>query len=211
MDGTLVDNMRFHTRAWVALAERLGLEVEPSVFEHELAGRKTDEILIWLVGRELTRAELDELAHEKESAYRELYRPELEPMPGLLDLLGRLERRGVPRAVATAAPPGNRELVLEGLGIAPRFERVIGSEHAPRGKPAPDIYLAAARELGVPPANCVAFEDAVNGVLSARAAGMTAVGVLTTTTEAALLEAGARWVIADFRELPPELEALLQL
>lgn len=210
MDGTLVDNMRFHTRAWVALAKRLGREVAPRVFEHEHAGKKNDEILPWLLGRELGREELDALAHEKESAYRELYRPELAPMPGLVAFLDRLEARGVALAVATAAPPGNRALVLEGLGLLPRFRKVIGSEHAPRGKPAPDIYLAAARELGLEPARCLAFEDAVNGVLSARAAGMPCVGVLTTTTEAALREAGAAWVVPDFASLPAELEASLQ-
>lgn len=209
MDGTLVDNMRFHTRAWVALASRLGRPVDPTVFEHEHAGKKNDEILPWLVGRELSRAELDALAHEKESTYRELYRSELTPMPGLLAFLDRLERGGVACAVATAAPPGNRELVLGGLDIARRFAKVIGAEHAPRGKPSPDIDLAAARELGLEPAVCLAFEDAVNGVLSARAAGMPAVGVLTTTTEKALRDAGAAWVIRDFASLPADLEARL--
>ena len=155
MDGTLVDNMRFHTRAWVALASRLGRPVDPTVFEHEHAGKKNDEILPWLVGRELSRAELDALAHEKESTYRELYRSELTPMPGLLAFLDRLERGGVACAVATAAPPGNRELVLGGLDIARRFAKVIGAEHAPRGKPSPDIVSrrrarARARARGLP-------------------------------------------------------------
>jgi len=208
MDGTLVDNMRFHTRAWVALAERLGIAVEPSVFEHEFAGKKNDEILPALLGHELPRETLDVLAEEKESTYRALYRPRLEPLPGLLELMDDLERAGVALAVATAAPPGNRALVLEGLGLTPRFAKVIGSEHAPRGKPAPDIYLAAARELGLEPAACLAFEDAVNGVLAARAAGMRCVGVLTTTTEAALREAGASLVVRDFTQIPRELDAL---
>jgi HAD superfamily hydrolase (TIGR01509 family) len=211
MDGTLVDNMRYHTHAWVALTKRLGISVAPEVFEREFAGKKNDEILPVLLGRPVVGAELAALAHEKETAYRDLYRPRLEAMPGLTGFLARLARARVATAVATAAPPENRALVLDGLGLTASFAHVIGAEHAARGKPSPDIYLAAARALALAPGACVAFEDAVNGVLSARAAGMVAVGVLTTTSRAALLEAGAAWVVADFTALPGELVTRLGL
>jgi len=209
MDGTIVDNMRYHTRAWLELAASLGEELAPEVFDRDTAGRKTDEILRWLLGRELSREELDRLGGSKEARYRELYAPHLAPLPGFLELLTRLERAGVKRAIASAAPRENRALVLSGLELASRFEAVVGAEDAPRGKPAPDIYLAAAQRLGVAPARCLAFEDAANGVLAARAAGMEAAAVLTTTTEEALRAAGARWVLSDFTRLPADLEAWL--
>jgi HAD superfamily hydrolase (TIGR01509 family) len=121
-----------------------------------------------------------------------------------------LQAAGIRLAVATAAPRENREMVLSALGLASRFEVVAGPEGADiRGKPAPDIYLLASRALDLPPASCLAFEDAVNGVLSARAAGLEAVGVLTSASEAELSEAGARFVVRDFTALPAELERLL--
>jgi beta-phosphoglucomutase len=104
--------------------------------------------------------------------------------------------------VATAAPPANRELVLDGLDLRRRFRAIIGAEHAARGKPFPDIYLAAAAKLDRDPALCIAFEDAVNGVRSARAAGMRVVGVVTTTPVESLIAAGCEWVMPDFTDPP---------
>jgi beta-phosphoglucomutase len=137
------------------------------------------------------------------------YGPHLAPMPGLSAFLDRLDAAGVRLAVATAAPRGNRDLVLGGLDLSRRFEVVVGTEEVTRGKPAPDLFLAAARRLGVEGARCLAFEDAVNGVRAARAAGMVAVGVLTAEPAEALTAAGAAYLVADYAALPPALEALL--
>ena len=205
LDGTLVDNMGYHLRAWQDLAHRLGLEVTAERFEREFAGQKNEEIFPTLLGRPVPAAELSALAEEKEAAYRDLYRPHLAPLAGAVALLDRLVASGVRIAVASAAPRANREMVLGGLGWNARFEKVIGGEHAARGKPAPDLYLAAASALGVPPSECVAFEDAVNGVKSAVSAGMAAAAVLTTTPAEVLVQCGARWTMRDFTELPTAL------
>lgn len=207
MDGTLVDNMRFHVQAWVAFARALGLEGEPEErFEREFAGKRNEEILAVLLGRPLPAEEATRLAEQKEAHYRALYAPHLAPLRGARELLTRLRQGGCPLAVATAAPAANRDFVLEGLGLRPFFSQVIGAEDVTRGKPAPDIFLASARALGVAPASCVVFEDALNGILAARAAGMFAVGVTTMLSEQTLREAGAHWVIRDFASLPEDLE-----
>jgi beta-phosphoglucomutase-like phosphatase (HAD superfamily) len=83
---------------------------------------------------------------------------------------------------------------------------VVGAEEVPRGKPAPDIFLAAAEFLGIEPSACVVFEDAINGILAARAAGMVAVGITSTTPPEMLRQAGAQWTAPDFASLPAELE-----
>ncbi|RKH19489.1 HAD family phosphatase [Corallococcus praedator] len=210
MDGTLVDNMDFHNRAWVTLARKLGLEnLTAERFQNEFAGKKNEEIFPELLGRTLSVAELDALAEEKESHYRAIYRPYLALHRGAEGFLHRLRDARLPMAVATAAPQGNRELVLDGLGVRSLFATVVGAEQVTRGKPAPDIFLAAAQALKVPPEACVAFEDAINGVLSARAAGMVTVGITTTTTAELLKKAGAHYTATDFDTLPPELLARL--
>jgi beta-phosphoglucomutase len=209
MDGTLVDNMRYHSEAWVALSRRLGLEATAEQFERQYAGKKNDEILPLLLDRPLSREELDRLAEEKESHYRTLYTPHLGLMRGAEDFITRLAAEGVRLAVATAAPPENRTLILDGLSLRSRFARIVGAEEVTRGKPAPDIFLAAAASVGVEPSACVVFEDAVNGILAARAAGMVAVGITSTTPPELLREAGAHWTAPDFASLPQELEARL--
>ncbi|HTN52881.1 MAG TPA: beta-phosphoglucomutase family hydrolase [Anaeromyxobacter sp.] len=209
LDGTLVDNMAFHGEAWVAMARRLGSRATRRQFEQEWAGKKSAEIFAILLGHDAAPEEANRLAEEKEVAYRALYAPRVAALPGLLAFLGRLEEAGVRLAVATAAPRANRELVLGRLGLERRFERVVGPEEVSRGKPAPDLFLAAAQGLGVEPTRCLAFEDAANGVVAARAAGMEAAGVLTTSSPEALRAAGARWLLYDYAALPADLEAVL--
>ncbi|GAC1338203.1 MAG: beta-phosphoglucomutase family hydrolase [Myxococcales bacterium] len=209
MDGTLVDNMAFHAKAWVGVFQRLGVEVPVRRFAVELAGLKNEEIFPLLLGRAVPAPEMAALAEEKETNYRAAYAPVLAPVAGLTTLLARLRKAGVRLAVATAAPEGNRALVLDGLALRASFEKVIGAEHAARGKPAPDIFLAAAAALGVDPADCVAFEDAPNGVRAARAAGMQCCALTTAADAATLRAAGADYVVADFTALPAPLLAAL--
>lgn len=209
LDGTLVDNMAFHGTAWVEAAGRLGVRATRGQFEREWAGKKSEEIFEILLGGPQAAAVTAKLVAEKEATYRELYRPHLAPLPGLVPFLARLRATGVRVALATAAPAENRDFVLDALGLDQSFEVVQGPEGVARGKPAPDIYLAAAARLGLDGGACVAFEDAVNGVRSARAAGMAAVAVLTTAAEADLRSAGASHAIRDFATLPAELERYL--
>jgi len=211
LDGTLVDNMRFHGEAWVRLARRLGSHATREQFERDWAGRKADEILPVLLGRPVAPAEAARLSEEKESDYRSAYGDQVAPVAGLLPFLGALRDQGLRLALATAAPPANRAMVLEALGLESAFEAVAGPESAARGKPFPDIFLAAASLLGVAPEGCVAFEDASNGVRAARAAGMEAVGIATSEPVAALLGAGARFAAPDYSSLPPACRAWLGL
>lgn len=210
MDGTLVDNMGFHARAWMQTADRLGVKgFTVEHFEQHFAGKKNDEIFPELLQRSLDVEELTQLAHEKESLYRALATEHLAPMPGLLDFLDRLRAAGIPIAIATAAPPENRTIVLDRCDLRGRIDALVGAEDVKHGKPAPDIFLLAAVRLGIAPDRCVAFEDAKNGVLSACAAGMAVIGVVTTTKAQALLAAGAMATLTDYAARPAVLDARL--
>lgn len=209
MDGTLVDNMGYHVQAWTELATRLGADVPPERFARDWAGWKADEIIPRVLGRPAAAEEVERLSEEKEVRYRALYGPVVRALPGLGAFVDRLRAAGLRLAVATAAPAENRALVLGGLRLGDAFDAVIGPEHAARGKPAPDIFLAAGRALGVDPARAVVFEDAPNGIRAAIAAGMIPVGLTTTVDAAALEAAGARYTAPDYRALPAPLLRLL--
>lgn len=204
LDGTLVDNMRFHAQAWVELCRRHGVEVPFERFHREFAGKKNEEILPIVFGAALSVADARRIADEKEALYREMFAPHLTLLPGAQALLERLRAAKVPCAIASAAPPLNRSFVLEGLKLMSYFDAVVGAEQAPRGKPHPDLFLLAAKAVGQPAASCVVFEDAVNGVLAGKAAGMTVVGLTTAFSAQALVAAGASVTVHDFTELPPE-------
>lgn len=109
---------------------------------------------------------------------------------GLLRLLDLLEERQIPRAVATSTDRAKAEEILRMAGVAKRFSVIIGGDDIANGKPAPDIFLAAALQLGVEPGLCMVLEDSESGTRAAHAAGMIPV------------------VVPDLRELPPEVATL---
>jgi len=166
----------------------------------QLDGKRNRDIFPVLFGRALADEELRSYADEKEGLYRELSRGRLVALSGLDRLLERLHARSIPVAVATSAPPENVRHTLADLGLDARLDRVVRADEVPRGKPHPDVFLAAARLLGVPPAECVAFEDAPAGVAAAKAAGMTCVGVTTSFTASALAAMGVApdFTVKDF-------------
>lgn len=200
LNGTLVDDIAHHMQAWRALGTKLGYELDDARFQRDINGLKNEDIFPKLLGRPVTAEEIARFGEEKEEMYRALYRPVLAPTPGASELLARLRAASVKLAVASSAPPANRRMVLDGLDWWKAFDVVVEAEGLP-GKPAPDVFLAAASKLGVAPSDCVAFEDAPNGVRSAVAAGMLVVGITTNNDEATLRAAGARHVAVDFTSL----------
>lgn len=179
MDGTLVDNMRFHDDSWEKWHADLGLPFDRAGFFAKTAGRSGPEIIGEMFpGR--SREELIALEDAKEVIYRAHYKPHLAPLAGLLTLLDRADAAGLPMAVGTAAPPGNVDFTLDGLGLRHRFRTIVSPSQGFRGKPHPDMFLAAAERMGVAPVECLVFEDAPLGVEAARRAGMRAVVLLTT-------------------------------
>jgi beta-phosphoglucomutase len=202
LDGTVVDNMPVHAEAFAIFVERHGLRPLTLDDRKRLDGRRNRDIFPDLFGRELTDAEQAAFADEKEALYRERSAGRLVPARGLVRLLDRLDAHAIPVAVATSAPPDNVAHTLAQLGLATRLACIVRSDQVPRGKPFPDVFLAAAERLGVPAAECVAFEDAPIGIIAARNAGMTTVAVGSGFPADVFLapEVGADVVVKDFEE-----------
>lgn len=178
MDGTVVDNMRYHEAAWGRLLTEHGLPFDAESFFRKTAGMASSEILAPLFPQ-ADAVRIDALGHDKEIYYREDYGPHVAPLAGLLGLMARADAAKVPMALATAAPPGNVDLVLDRLKLRARFVTIVSPSQGFPGKPNPDLFLEAARRMDVPAADCIVFEDAPNGVEAARRAGMRAIALLT--------------------------------
>ena len=180
MDGTLVDSMPFHGRAWMELLVEFDVRMGTEEFLRQTSGKTNRQILREVLGIPLSDAELSVFEERKELLFRSLCRPHLKPIAGLMEFLAASRRLGVPMAVATAAGRANREFALGGLGIGSYFDAVVGAEDVRHGKPHPEIFLRAAERLGADPAKCVVFEDALSGIEAAGRAGMGAVALTTS-------------------------------
>ena len=210
LNGTLVDDIGYHFMAWRELGESLGMALDDATLQSFNGSAKNEDIVPRLLGRPASPEEIERLTSFKEERYRAIYRPHLAPLAGADHLLSTLHARGVRMAIASSAPPANRDMVIDGLGWRARFDAgIVEAERLP-GKPAPDVFLEAARRLALPPAECVVFEDAVNGVRAGVAAGMIVVAITTTVPAETLFEAGARCDGKDFARLPQEVTALLE-
>jgi HAD superfamily hydrolase (TIGR01509 family) len=180
IDGTLLDNMPFHETAFNTFAQQQGLPALTPETRKWMDGKRNRDIFPYLFARDMTLEEVETLADQKESLYRTLSKGRLSALAGLERLLGLLDTRGVPVALATSAPRANVEHTLAELGFSARLSLVARSDEVPRGKPFPDVFLEAARLIRVDPARCLAFEDAPAGIVAARAAGMTCIAVSTS-------------------------------
>jgi len=206
MDGTIVDNMGFHTDSWITFFARRGRAIDADEFFRATAGRQGGEIIRSYLGEHLGTEEVAALNHEKESVYRELYAPHLKAVTGFDALIARAKEHGVKLAVGTAAPPANVAFTLDGLDLRRHFDAIVGAQDVARGKPHPDVFLKAAELCGVAAEHCIVFEDAPLGVEAARRAGMSCV-VLTTTLppEAFTGFDNVIAIVRDFGELKAEL------
>jgi HAD superfamily hydrolase (TIGR01509 family) len=202
IDGTIVDNMHLHAEAFAVFAERHRLPALTQEDRARLDGRRNSEIFPILFKREVSRDEWQAYEREKEGLYRELSRGRLLPMQGLHALIERLEDERIPAALATSAPQLNVTHTLAELGLAAAFPIIVRGDEVARGKPAPDVFIEAARRLDVDAADCLVFEDAPIGIQAAQAAGMRVVA-LTTSFQApyfAQLDPAPTLVCRDFDE-----------
>jgi len=203
IDGTLLDNMPFHIEAFEAFTAAHGLPPLTLEMRKWMDGRRNADIFPRLFERTLTEAEIAGLSHEKESAYRRLSAGRLKPLAGLMRLVDGLDAAAVPIALATSAPRENVEHTLRELDLASRLTVIARSDEVAHGKPEPDVFLEAARKLGVDATDCVAFEDAPMGVVAAVRAGMTTVAITTSypAETFAATDPPPALVVGDFDEL----------
>lgn len=192
MDGVLVDSEPIHFRTTNAVLMRRGASLDQAEYDGYLG---MDELQFFrqLAARFQLPDPPERLARERVAASLDVMaREPLPPLPGVLELILALRAEGRGLAVASSATRHQVRLVLDRLGVTRLMGAIVSKDDVQHGKPAPDLYLAAASGLGLAPERCLAVEDAVLGVQSARAAGMTVLALVGPDRDGqAHLDAGA--------------------
>jgi beta-phosphoglucomutase len=178
LNGTMIDDMPYHIHAWHGILNGLGANISLEQMKEECYG-KNHELLERIFPGRFSYAEKDRMSFEKEKEYQERFRPNLRLIDGLHELLQEAHENGIQIAIGSAAIMFNIDFVLDGLRIRPYVDAIVSADDVTNSKPDPETFLKCAKALGVPPGDCLVFEDAPKGVEAAQNAGMDCV-VITT-------------------------------
>ncbi len=173
-DGTIVDSMPLHYKAWKkALAEH-GAKYEEELF-YAWGGRPIREIIRLLNEMQGLEMPVEEVAARKEALYHQLV-PTVQSIPEVVEHID-AKHGHIPMAVVSGSRRSSVTASLDAVNLLDKFDTLVCAEDYKNGKPAPDSFLLAAERLGVPPAECLVFEDTDLGIEAATAAGMVSVKV----------------------------------
>ncbi len=206
MDGVLIDSEPVHERSKREALAQSGIAVANERFAHYIG--RSDTVMIQDLAAEhgLGESEGAEILRLKHNIYESLEHT-MQPVEGAVDFLNWAASR-FRLALATSANQRNRRATLDRLGVAPLFEVAVDAASFTHPKPSPEVFLNALRGLQLDAADCWIIEDAVNGILAAKAAGCFAVGLTTSFSREALKAAGADLVIDTFAELEQALQPI---
>ena len=209
MDGTLIQNMPYHMKAFSTLAERLGYQMLQPV-TNKFYGRHNDEIFLAIAPQwVIDKYGLQYLSDEKEAIYRELYADKVCLTDGLAELLAEAKAKGVKCYVGSAAPRLNIDLIWNGAQLDDKIDGCVCGDDVVNFKPHPEIFLKCCEGMGLAPEDCVVFEDAISGIKAGWAAGCKVVALSSTATPEALAADGVEHIITDFKGMT--LESLEQM
>jgi len=198
LDGTLADSEEYHWLSWRDAMRAEGIEL---TYDRFLAsfGQRNDRILGAWLGEGADAARIRRIGDWKEAEYRRLTEARgLTPLPGARQWVERLHRGGWKQAIASSAPRLNVETMLHVLAFDGLIDAMVSADEVKKGKPDPDVFLAAAAAVSVPPSRCVVIEDAAAGVEAGRRAGMKTIGVNAKTPLAAHI------YVTSLADLPPD-------
>lgn len=206
MDGVLIDSEPVHERSKREALQEAGITVRESLFADYIG--RSDTVMINDLAAEhgLDAAQSAAIMQSKHAIYESLEHT-MQPVPGAVDFLRWASTR-YRMAVATSATPRNRAVTLGNLGVDALFETAVDAASFKDPKPSPEVFNIALDRLQLAATDCWIVEDSVNGILAAKAAGCFAVGLTTSFSREALLEAGADFVVTAFAQLQARLEGL---
>ena len=201
MDGVLVDSEPFHVEIEKRMFKKLGLDISDE--EHAgYMGAATDVMWRQIVEKRNLNLDIDEVTEQTNKSGIPFFESldKIEPMPELTDLLKKLQAENIPMAVASSSDPETINIIMKKSGLEGYFPHFVSSRNVGKSKPAPDVFIYAAKLLGVKPENCLVVEDSVNGIKAAKSAGMFCVAYNAGASESQD-QSQADFIISSFNKL----------
>ena len=183
LDGVIWDGEPLYHEAFNVVLKPYGHSIsitDPAYVQ--IIGKSVEAAWDWMRSRFALTESPAVFYRAYNEAVLELMKHPIEPLPGVRDLLSELRRRGIPIGLASASLRQWVDATLVGLGLQDAFDATVSASEVQQSKPAPDLYLAAADRIGVPPERCLAIEDTASGIAAAKAAGMIAVQIRAAST-----------------------------
>lgn len=199
LDGTVVDNSEAHYRAWQELGAKFGKTISRDEYATHYLGRNTRQVVTTIWNEQFDDAALRDLYKQKLTMYRSVLPQYGRIVKGFEVLHSWARLHGLPVGLVTNATPESRQATLEVFGLNEAFDCIVGVDHGLPLKPDPAMYHHAAAVLGIQDQDCVIFEDSPVGLVAAKRAGMSAVGITTHHDSSGL--ARAVFTIDDYDQL----------
>jgi len=203
MDGVLVDSEPFICKAAIMMFEELGTRVLPEDFKPFL-GMGENRYIGGVAELHKINVDIEVVKARTYKLYEKIVRGYLSPLPGAHEFIAKCRNRGFRLALATSADRIKMEVNLKEIGLPKEtFNAIITGLDIKKKKPFPDIYLKAARNLGVNPSDCLVVEDAVSGIEAGKAAGCRCLAVTSSFKAAELKDAD--WICDSLLNVPDEV------
>jgi len=200
MDGTLVDSIPFHKKAWLKFLSSHGINLPPEEFLSKNRGN-LGEMMRLFFGEDTADETIRMLGEERENIYRDLYGPHVKEIEGLIEFLDTITGLGIKASLATMGDSDNISFIIDKLNVRPYFSSITGGHEIRKGKPDAEIYELSLKKLNLKKNECIVIEDSMVGISSARRAGIEVVGITTSFTAEELKSAGCIDTIPDYRNV----------
>ncbi len=203
LDGTIVFSHPTHFAAYERLFKKFGIKWNYKEFNDIFAGTGAPAIIKLILERHgINKFDLPALVQEKRNYFDDILREKgFNVVPGFFDFLKKINERGLKKAIASGASKQNIITMLKSIGVIDEFQEIVSGEEVANPKPAPDIFLEAARRINTMPSECLVIEDTEHGINAAKSAGMKCIALLTTLNEEILKTANPDEIVENYFQI----------
>ncbi|MFL2634189.1 MAG: HAD family hydrolase [Candidatus Marisimplicoccus sp.] len=207
MDGTIVDSLPYHYKAWEKFFEENKVENFSERLK-DYKGGGTIDLLITVLGNDYSKKELESMVDDKEIIFRSIYKNNVIPIKGFIQMLESIKSQKILVGLASNAIRKNVKMILNELKIYNEFESIICGDEVKKGKPDPEMFNETARIFKLDKKDCLIFEDSIEGLQGAVNSGIDAIGVRSSSSDKILISAGAKGTIKNYLDIDLKLKKI---